>query len=96
MKSKTLNVKETQRTIYQMFKKKNDTNSKSQNAILQPLKLKIKKKKKEQAYIHQSLIRIGVCNGLSFNQFRGTFTHSIALFVVSKVVAVIKVCMYLK
>ena len=26
-----------------MFKKKNDTNSKSQNPILQPLKLKIKK-----------------------------------------------------
>ena len=43
MKNKTLNVKETQRTIFQMFKKKNDTNSKSQNPILQPLKLKIKK-----------------------------------------------------
>ena len=27
---------------------------------------------------------------------QGTFTHSIALFVVSKVVAVIKVCMYYK
>ena len=43
IKNKTLNVKETQRTIFQIFKKKNDRNSKSQNPILQPLKLKIKK-----------------------------------------------------
>ena len=43
IKNKTLNVKETQRTLFQIFEKKNDRNSKSQNPILQPLKLKIKK-----------------------------------------------------